>query len=162
MGALLLFVLSIGYGIYYEIFLRPEQQQSLIYNLDMALNMATKGDLSTASAFAGQFGNVNQSMSVQSRIPQHLALAGAMLLAPLLLEPKLPVNERIKLILSLLMVFGGILLAAGELIQTLELAELGWYISLAGYAWLGLGLLGYLVFGLIFAEVHAGQKAKRG
>jgi hypothetical protein len=162
LGGLLLFLLSISYGLYYEIFLRTAQQQSLVYNLDMALNMATKGDLTTASAFAGEFGRMSQAMAGQARIAQHLAIAGTMLVAPLWLVPKLDISERLQRILALFMVFGGLLLGAGEFIQTLGLAQMGWYMALTGSIWLGIGLFGYLVFGLLFVWLYAEQKTKRG
>lgn len=161
-GGLMLFLLSIGYSLYYDIFLRTAQNQSLIYSLDMALNMATKGDLTTASAFAGEFGRVSQLMARQSRIPQHLAVAGAMIIAPTWLVPKLDISERLQRILALLMVMGGLLLAAGEFAQTLGIVKIGRYTSLMGYAWLGIGLGSYLVFGLVFLWLYGEEKTKRG
>jgi len=47
---LLLFLLSIGYGLFYESLVLPAQHRSILYNLDMALNMAAKGDIAMAGA----------------------------------------------------------------------------------------------------------------
>jgi hypothetical protein len=162
-GGLLLFLLSIGYGLLYDGFIMFEQHQSLLYNLDMAINMATKGDLTMASAFAAQFGAQNAARDIQSRIPLHLALAGAMTTVPLWITGKLDISERVKRIMALFIVFGGVALAAGDLLQVSVGPMVGYYLVLAGYAWLALGLLGYFIYTALYIWLHEDErKPKRG
>lgn len=162
-GGLLLFLLSVGYGLLYDGFIMFEQHRSLLYNLDMALNMATKGDLAMASAFAAQFGAENTTRDIQARIPLHLALAGAMTTVPLWITGKLDISERIKRIMALFIVFGGIVLAAGDFLQVTMQPMVGYYLVLAGYAWLALGLLGYFVYAALYIWLHGEErKSKRG
>ncbi len=162
-GGLLLFLLSIGYGLFYEGFLLPARHQALHYNLDMALNMAAKGDITMASAFAGQFGQESGAGEIQARIPLHLALAGAMTAIPLWLTPRLDISERMKRIMALFLVTGGLVLAAGDLASVSAASALGRYLVLAGYAWLALGLLGYLLYAGLFVWLHEEEHhSKRG
>ncbi len=161
LGGLLLFLLSAGYGLAYDGYILPARLQALHYNLDMALNMAAKGDITMASAFAGQFGRSSAAGEIQARIPLHLALAGAATTVPLWLTPMLDISERMKKILALLIVTGGLTLAAGGLATAA--APSGRYLIFAGYAWLALGLLGYLLYALLFVWLHKEERpAKRG
>lgn len=150
-GGLLLFLLSIGYGLVYDSFIQPAQRQAMLYSLDMALNMAVKGDLAMAGAFATQFGAEQAAETFQARIPLHLALAGAMTTAPLWLDTRLDVSERLKRIFALLIVSGGLLLAAGDFLRAAAPAGFGLYLVLGGYVWLALGLTGYLIYAVLFA-----------
>jgi hypothetical protein len=161
-GALLLFLSSTMYGLFYDGFLQQAQQQSLLYNLDMAINMATKGDLITASAFAQQFAVENRAKDIQARIPLHLAVAGAMATAPALLLPKLDISEPLKQVLALLIVFGGAVLAFGDFIQSGGQHQLGYYVTMAGYAWIVLGLTGYFLSNLISNWLQGETRKKRG
>lgn len=149
-GGMLLFLLSTAYSLFYDGFLHQEQHQVLMYNLDMALNMAAKGDLTTASAFAQEFGVESQTRDVQARIPWHLAIAGAMAIAPVWLTPRLDISERMKRLLALLILSGGVILAAGDFIQTIGQSKAGYYMTLAGYSWMVLGLSGYFLYALLF------------
>ncbi|HWQ62438.1 MAG TPA: hypothetical protein VN521_09020 [Negativicutes bacterium] len=162
LGGLLLFLLSIGYGLIYDGFILPVRQQSLLYNLDMALNMAAKGDITMASAFAGQFGQDSGARDAQARIPLHLALAGAATVIPLWLTPKLDISERMKRTLALFVVTGGLVLAAGDFAVAAAVLP-GRYLILAGYAWLALGLTGYLLYAVLFVWLHEEERPpKRG
>lgn len=163
-GGLLLFLLSLGYGLAFEGFIREARQQSLLYNLDMALNMAAKGDIAMASAFAGQFGVESRAGDIQARIPLHLALAGAMTAVPLWIAPRLEVSERMKRLMALLIVSGGIVLAAGDFVQlTAPSLRLGYFLALGGYAWLTLGLLGYLIYAALHIWLYEDEtKPGRG
>lgn len=155
-GGLLLFLLSLGFGLVYDAFLLNEQHASLSYNLDMALNMAAKGDITTASVFAGQFGVENKARDIAARIPLHLALAGAMTAVPLWLAPRLDISERLKRIMALLIICGGLLLAAGDYLQATTMAvKVGYYVTMAGYAWLALGILGFLLYAMLYIWLHA-------
>lgn len=162
-GGLLLFLLSIGYGLLYDSFILPARHQALHYNLDMALNMAAKGDITMASAFAGQFGQENGAGEIQARISLHLALAGAMTAIPLWLTPRLDISERMKRIMALFLVTGGLVLAAGDFASISAAPALGRYLVLAGYAWLALGLSGYLLYAGLFVWLHEEEHhSKRG
>jgi hypothetical protein len=153
----------VGYGLVYDGFIAHQRHRSLLYNLDMALNMATKGDLAMASAFAVQFGVESEIREIQARIPLHLALAGAMTVIPLWLAPMLDISERVKRIMALFIVCGGGLLAAGDFARVLLAPPaVGYYMVLAGYAWLGLGLAGYMLYALLFAWLNEERKPKRG
>lgn len=162
LGGLLLFLLSTGYGLIYDGFILPAQQQSLLYNFDMALNMAAKGDITMASAFAGQFGQDGGAKDAQARIPSHLAMAGAATAIPLWLSAKLDISERMKRTLALFVIAGGLLLAAGDFALAASM-PLGRYLILGGYAWLALGLLGYLLYAVLFVWLHGEERRpKRG
>lgn len=160
LGGLLLFLLAIGYGLAYDAFILPARHQSLLYNLDMALNMATKGDITMAAAFAGQFGQDSAARDIQARIPLHLALAGAATAIPLWLAPRLDISERMKRMMALLIVSGGLLLAAGDL-AAVTAAPPGRYLMLAGYVWLALGLFGYLLYAAMFVRLHEEERPPR-
>lgn len=95
-GGLLLFLSSLIYGVLYDTYLAGETQHAIVYHLDMALNMAAKGDLTMASAFAGKFGLESQLQTIQSRISLHLAMAGALTILPLLILGQLSISERLK------------------------------------------------------------------
>jgi hypothetical protein len=162
-GGMLLFALSVGYGLFYDGFLAQHQHRSLLYNLDMALNMATKGDLAMASAFAAQFAAESETREAQARISLHLALAGAMTVIPLWLTPRLDVSERMKRMMALFIVAGGMVLAAGDFARVmLAPAAAGYYMVMAGYAWLGLGLAGYMLYAALSVWLNDEGKAKRG
>lgn len=160
LGGLLLFLLAIGYGLTYDALILPAQQKSLLYNLDMALNMAAKGDITMASAFAGQFGQDSATRDIQARVSLHLALAGAATVIPLWLAPKLDISERMKRILALFIVTGGLVLAAGDL-AAVTAALPGRYLVLAGYVWLALGLFGYLLYAALFVRLHEDERPPR-
>lgn len=161
-GGMLLFSLSVGYGLLYDGFLAQHQHRSLLYNLDMALNMATKGDLAMASAFAAQFAAENEIREAQARIPLHLALAGAMTVIPLWLTPKLDISERMKRIMALFIVAGGAVLAAGDFAKVMMApAAVGYYLLLAGYAWLALGLAGYMLYAVLYAWLQDDEPRPR-
>lgn len=159
-GGLLLFLLSVGYGAIYDGFILSAQHQAMLYNLDMALNMAAKGDIGMAGAFASQFGLESSVRDIQARIPFHLALAGAMTVIPLWLTPKLTISERVKRVMALFVVTGGLVLAAGDFILSANQAY-GWYLMLAGYAWLALGLFGYLLYAGLFVWLHEEERKPR-
>ncbi len=160
-GGLLLFLSSLAYGLFYDGYLATENHRAVIYNLDMALNMAAKGDLTMASAFANGFGLESQMHDIQSRISLHLALAGAMATAPLWVLPKLDISERLKRLLALLIIFGGILLAAGDFMQVMGSFKFGFYTVIAGYAWIAFGLLGYFLYGLLAMWISQEPRSKR-
>lgn len=160
-GGLVLFLLSTTYGLYYDIFLRQEQQLSLLYSLDMALNMATKGDVTMASAFANDFAGLSQAQYLHSRIPLHLAMTAAMTSVPLWLAGKLDVSERMKRVLSFFLIFGGLLLTAGDILQLVGNIIIGRYMVAGGYIWLALGLGGYLVYAALFAWLNAATPRAR-
>lgn len=161
-GGLVLFLLSIGFGLFYDAFILPEQHATETYNLDMALNMAAKGDIAMASAFAGQYGAERKTRDLQARIPLHLALAGAMTAVALYLTPRLDISERMKRIMALFIIFGGILLAAGDFLQVaMAPPGPGYYLTLAGYAWLGLALLGYLLYAALYIWLNAEEPRQR-
>jgi hypothetical protein len=162
-GGLLLFLLSLAYGIFYDAFILPARHQSLLYNLDMALNMAAKGDIAMSSAFAGQFALESGEGDLQARIPLHLALGGAMTAIPLWLTPRLAISERMKRIMALFVVTGGLVLAAGDIVSIAADPLLGRYLLLGGYAWLALGLTGYLLYAGLFVWLHEEERhSKRG
>ena len=162
-GGLLLFLFSAGYGLLYDGFILVQQHNSLLYNLDMALNMAAKGDLAMASAFAASFGAAAADGNVHARISLHLAIAGAMTTVPLWISPKLVISERLKRIMALFIVFGGVMLASGDFLQVMGSARIGYYLVLAGYVWMMLGLLGYAFYAVLFIWIHEEEfKPKRG
>lgn len=160
-GALLLFLSSLAYGLFYDGYLAKINNQAVIYNLDMALNMAAKGDLTMSSAFANEFGIESELRDIQSRISLHLALAGAMAIAPLWIIPKLDMSERMKRVLALLIIMGGIILAGGDIIQAFGHIKIGSYIVLAGYSWMALGLLGYFLYGLLALWINSETPSRR-
>lgn len=160
-GGLLLFLSSLAYGVFYDGYLAVENHRAVIYNLDMALNMAAKGDLTMASAFANEFGLESQTHDIQSRISLHLAVAGAMATTPLWILPKLDISERLKRVLALLIIFGGAVLAAGDFMQALGLVKYGFYTVLAGYTWMALGLLGYFFYGLLAMWLNQEPRTKK-
>jgi hypothetical protein len=163
-GGLLLFIIGVGYGLVYDSFIMVQTHRSLAYNLDMALNMAAKGDVTMAGVFAEQFASESLTRDVGARIPLHLALAGAMTTAPLWIAAKLDISERMKRVMALMVVGGGLLLACGDFVQvgTAQMA-LGRYLALTGYVWLLLGLAGYLLYTALHIWLHEEERRpKRG
>lgn len=161
-GGLALFLGSLGYGILYDGFILPSQHRSLGYNFDMAINMAVKGDVAMASAYAGRFGAENQARELLARIPLHLALAGAMTAVPLWLAPRLDMSERLKRIFAFFLVGGGFLLPLGDYLQAAAVSVgLGFYLVLAGYAWLMLSLAGYLLYAALNFWLEEGDSGRR-
>ncbi|MDR3566281.1 MAG: hypothetical protein P4N59_33265 [Negativicutes bacterium] len=148
-GGLLLFLLGVGYGLVYDGLIMPENHRAMVYSLDMALNMAAKGDLTMASAFAGQYGDESFSRDIGVRIPLHLALAGAMTTLPLWIAVELDISERMKRTLALFMVGGGLLMALGDFLRIGLRPAVGYYLVMAGYGWLFLGLAGYLLYAVL-------------
>lgn len=163
-GGLLLFILSVVYGLIYDGFIMAAAHRSLVYNLDMALNMAAKGDVTMAGAFAAQFASESFTRDVGARISLHLALAGAMTTAPLWIAVKLDISERMKRVMALMIVGGGMLLALGDFVQvsTVQTA-IGRYLALTGYVWLLLGLAGYLLYTALHIWLNEEERRpKRG
>lgn len=161
-GGLALFLGSLGYGFFYDGFILPARHDSLGYNFDMAINMAVKGDVAMAGAYAGRFGAENQARELLARIPLHLALAGAMTTIPLWLAPRLDVSERLKRILAFFLVGGGLLLPLGDYLRAAAVSVgFGFYLVLAGYAWLALGLGGYLLYAVLYFWLQEGDPGGR-
>lgn len=160
-GGLLLFLLSATSGLYYDIVLRPEQQAAVSYTFDMALNMAVKGDPAMAAAFAGEFASRSSIQDIQSRLPQHLAYAGAAALAPVVLATKLAVSQRMERVLALLIIAGGLLLGIGDIVQLVGNMQLGRYLVFGGYTWIVLGLAGYALYSILFIWLSAAPQSKR-
>ena len=160
-GGITLFLASALSGLYYDIFLRAELHTAVSYNLDMALNMATKGDLTMASAFAGEFASQSLLNEIQSRLPVHLALAGAAAIAPATFIASLDMSERMKRVLACLIIGSGFLLGTGDVLQLLGRGWLGQYIVLGGYAWLMLGLTGFGLYGVLAVWLNAKPHPKR-
>lgn len=161
MGGLALFLCSIGYGFYYDAFILSAQHNVLSYNFDMAINMAVKGDIAMAGAFAGQFAAESQARDILARIPLHLAIAGAMTAVPLWLAPRLAASERLKRILAFFLVGGGFLLALGDYLQAATDAASGFYLVAGGYAWLALGLAGYFIYAGLFVRLEGETGGRR-
>lgn len=160
-GGLILFLLSAASGLYYDLILRPAQHTAAFYTFDMALNMAVKGDPAMAAAFAGEFASRQAQLEIQARLPQHLAFAGAAAMAPVLLAAKLAVSQRMERVLALLIIGGGLLLATGDILQLMQLASVGRYIVLGGYAWIALGLSGYALYAALFSWLHSAPPSRR-
>lgn len=162
-GGLLLFLASLLYGVIYDGFFAAESHQAIVYHLDMALNMAAKGDLGMASAFAGKFGQESRLQEIQSRISLHLAMAAALTILPLFILEQLRVSEHLKRILALLMICGGGLLVSGDFLQAAGSLQAGFYAVMAGYAWMTAGLLGCCVYGLpALLRIPGSRKRRRG
>lgn len=160
-GGLLLFLLSAFAGLYYDLVLRPEQHIAASYTLDMALNMATKGDPAMAAAFAGEFASLSLLQEIYARLPLHLAFAGAAAIAPVWITARLDTSERLKKLLALLIVAGGLLLGAGDLVQIMGHTLPGRYIVLSGYSWIALGLGAFSLYGGLFIWLNMEPQAKR-
>lgn len=160
-GGLLLFLSSLAYGALYDAYLWRQNHQSMFYNLDMALNMAAKGDLMMSSAFAREFAAISRINELQARLPLHLALAGSMAILPLWMLSRLDMSERMKRMLALFIVSGGLLLAAGDFVQFSGPAVIGYYMTLGGYVWIGLGLAGFLIYTALFVLLHDEVKTRR-
>lgn len=160
-GGLLLFLLSAFTGLYYDLVLRPAQHTAASYTLDMALNMATKGDPAMAAAFAGEFASLSLLQEIHARLPLHLAFAGAAAIAPVWIVAKLDISERMKRMLALLIVGGGLLLGAGDILQSMGQALPGRYVVFGGYAWIALGLGAYSLYAGLFIWLNTEPKAKR-
>ncbi len=160
-GSFVLFLTGLLYGVLYDSYLAAENRQAIVYHLDMALNMATKGDLAMASAFAKQFGIASQINEIQSRISFHLILAGAMALIPLWVLPNLDISESLSRVLALFIICGGGLWAAGDLVQAMSHPLAGRYIVLTGYSWLLIGLAGYCFYSLLAMWLKPGQARRR-
>lgn len=161
LGSLLLFLSAICYSLFYHVFLQTTQQQSLLYNFDMALNMAVKGDSETASAFAVQYQSEAAAQDVHNRIPLHLMLSGALSAALLPAGKYINAGKRLERIFSLLVVLGGFLLAMGDILELYAPHMIAFLTIIAGFAWMGLGLLGYVVYLLLFMWLNEPPKPSR-
>lgn len=161
LGGMFLFVLSCLTGLYYDLVLRPLQHSAVSYTLDMALNMAVKGDPAMAAAFAGEYASHSLVQEIQSRLPLHLAFAGAAALVPLYLTVRIDMGERIKRLLALFIIGGGLLLAAGDMLQIMGRHSMGRWTVLGGYAWTLLGLGGYALYAAVFAWIQAAPPSRR-
>lgn len=160
-GGLLLFLSGITYGVIYHLFLNPAYQQSILYNLDMALNMTVKGDFEAASAFAVQYQAEAAAHEIHSRIPLELMLTGV-LSAPLLIASRyIETSERMQRIFALLVVLGGFVLVSGDIISVYGPQRLGFLVTLGGYSWVALGLLGYTLYIALYMWLHNTPKANR-
>lgn len=160
-GSLLLFLSGICYAMFYQVFLRTVQQQALLYTSDMALNMAVKGDFAAASAFAVQHQAEAAAQDLHNRIPLHLMLTGALGAILLVAGSYVEAGERLQRIFSLLVVLGGFLLAAGDILTLYTLTGPGSLAILAGFSWMALGLTGYIIYLLLFIWLHEPPKSSR-
>lgn len=162
-GGLGLFFASVVSCLYGDGWAWPRQQAVAMYSFQMALNMAATGDLAMLGAFVEQFGRDSVAGLSLYRLPWHLALAGALTVLPLWLMPRLQeVSERMKRLLALLLVGGGVLLGMGDLFQAAELANASYYALLAGYVWLALGLFGFLLYTVLLAWQQVDREQSRG
>ncbi|VBB05944.1 Hypothetical protein LUCI_1155 [Lucifera butyrica] len=161
LGGLLLFLAGLVYGLYYDGIAAGERYNTMLYNIDMAVNMAAKGDITTASAFVRDFGSADRTQIFQARISYHLVMAGAATMLPLWLITRLDMSERIKRLLALLLVTGGGLLAVGDYFSLTSPRSAGYYVILAGYAWMAFALFGFFSYALLFGWLNQEDK-KRG
>jgi len=160
-GGLLLLLLSAGYGVLYDGIIMEERYQEMRYNLDMALNKAVQGDPVLAGRFAKQFVANSEQKDRQARVQQFLVLAGAAAGLALWLAPKLTIRESVKRIFALLIVGGGGLLALGGLLRAWEGNDWTFYLVIGGYAWILLGLVGYLLYSLLYIWLNDEIKSKK-
>lgn len=160
-GGLLLFLSGICYAMFYHVFLEHAYQQSLLYNLDMSLNMAVKGDFEAASAFAVQYSSESAANTIHSRIPIYLMLAGTLTALLLIASRHIEASERMQRIFSLLVVLGGFVLASGEIITVYGPEKIGFITSLGGYSWIFFGLFGYIIYTVLFMWLHETPKTSR-
>jgi hypothetical protein len=162
LGSYLLFFTCLLYNIYFNEFMKEECQTVIIYNLDMALNMAVKGDLVTASTFAREFGQETKTLDFFSRVSRDLSLSGIICLAPLWIIPKLEyTSETTKNILAILLVLFGILPAVGDWLQALAVSVTGRYLTFCGYIGLAAGLICYLFFAAVTLWLHPPARKKK-
>ncbi|MBP2653952.1 MAG: hypothetical protein H6Q73_1521 [Firmicutes bacterium] len=161
-GGLLLLLLSVLSGIVYDCLLMEEYHQEMVYNLEMAADMATKGEGALASTYIRQFGVISEVNNIESRIQTVLVLAGVMTLMPLWLTSKSGFSERMKRIMALFIIFGGLILATGGLLWNLTGAAVAYCFFVAGYGWLLVGGFGYFIYAVLFVWLNADINAKRG
>ena len=160
-GGLLLFLAGITYGLYYHLMVNTANQHSLLYNIDMALNMAVKGDFETASAFAEQYRAESAAQEIHRRIPLELMITG-LLSAPLIIASRyIEASERQQRVFALLVVLGGFILASGDIITIYGPERWGYLIMLGGYSWILFGLLGYIIYTALYMWMYDTSKSSR-
>lgn len=153
-GSLLLFFCGIGYGTFYQIFLNTSQQYSLEYNLAMALNMAVKGDMDTAAAFAEEYQTELTAREVHRQIPLHLMFAGAITAVALVAGKHMDTSEGLQRSFALLIITGGLVLTIGDLLTLYGSQTWGLITTVGGFSWLALGVAGYLLYVLLYIWLH--------
>lgn len=160
LGSLLLFGAGITYSIFYHLILSGVHAHSLLYNLDMALNMAVKGDFETSSAFALAYRDEAAAREIHNRIPLELMLSGALCCPLLIADRYVEASETMKRIFALLVISGGFILASGEIITVYGPEHWGILITLGGYTWLGSGLLGYLIYTVLYMWAYDAKPSR--
>ena len=141
---------------FYDFLIKDTYQKGLLYNLDMSLQMTIKGNWENATAFVHEYIIKSRTVDLLSQIPNDLFFSGTLMFLPMWLFPQLEnVHERMKKLLSLFIVSGGVLLSGGHFALAFHPGILSNLLLLGGYAWSLLGLAGCL----IYATLHS--KAKK-
>jgi hypothetical protein len=161
-GGTLLLLLSVFSAIVYDCLLMEEYHREMVYNLEMAIDMAAKGEGAIASTYIRQFGVISEVNNIESRIQTFLVSAGVMTMLPLWLTSELNLSERMKRIMALFNIFGGLILAMGGWLWNWAGTTISYYFFVMGYGWLLVGGFGYFIYAVLYVWLNADTKDKRG
>jgi len=143
-GGMLLLLAGLSYAaVYVAVFSQALAKMQLL-NLQVALDMAVKGQLEMARGYAQEFHNLQRRQLLHWLVPLHLILGGLTALAISSFIRALELKKKWEKILSYLLILGGVLASAGFLAQLIGYGFYGWGISLLGYVWLLIGVSGYV------------------
>lgn len=157
-SSLLFLLLSILTGVIYSSYYQSILEQKTFANLDLALNMAIKGDIIMSSQFAMLYAKDLNKLLILNSLPNHLMVLGIAMLVPLFILPKLNINKLISLCLALNMLIGSLLIISSDFHQFL-LGIKNNYLILGGYLLIGFTLFYYaLISALQLWLKQAAQK----
>lgn len=144
LGGMLLLLAGLIYAaVYMAIFFQVLAEMQLL-NLQVALDMAVKGQAERARGYAQEFHYLQRRQLLHGLVSVHLILSGLIALAISSFIRALELKKKWEKMLSYLLILGGILSGAGFLAQLIGYSCFGWGMSLVGYVWLLIGVGGYV------------------
>lgn len=144
-GGMLLIFAGLFYAIGHVIFFSSPLDKSYVNSLELALDMAIKGQMEMARGYVRELAALEHRRWVQWLVVGHLFGAGVTALAISSFMRALELKKKWEKILSYLFIFGGALSAAGFLVQLLGYGLYGRGLSVLGYIWQLAAMAGFII-----------------
>jgi hypothetical protein len=154
-GGMLLVLMGLAYAAVYIALFKESLEKTALVNLELALDMATKGQTETARGFVRALMYAGTQQKLHWLISAHMIGSGLIAMAISSFVRALELKKKWERILCWLFVFGGAMTGGGFFLQLLGYQFYGWGASLLGYAWLLISMIGYVIALVLYGIAKA-------
>lgn len=145
-GGMLLVLSGLLYSLVYLIFFAQPLDKAWVGNLELALDMAMKGQPEMARGYAREMAGLGRVRLIHWLVIGHLTCAGLTALAVSSFVRALELKKKWEKILSYLLLLGGAASPAGYFVQLIGYGQYGRGLSMLGHIWQLTGVAGYAGF----------------